>query len=70
MNHISEPMIGIAIVALLVMAFLGKAIFRLISLVLLVAMVALAYYVYRHDQNLAGQVHHFITTHLPTTTIK
>ena len=69
MKHLSEPMIAIAIVALLVMAFLGKAIFRLISMVLLVTMVGLAYYVYKHDQNLAGQVHHFITTHLPTTTI-
>lgn len=67
MSHISEPMIGIAIVALLVVAFFGKLIFRLISMALIIGLVALAYYVYRHDQNLAGQVHHFITTHLPTT---
>ena len=69
MKHLSEPMIAVAMVALLVMAFLGRVIFRLISMVLLIAMVGLAYYVYKHDKNLAGQVHHFVTTHLPTTTI-
>ena len=69
MKHLSEPMIAVAVVALLVMAFLGRVIFRLISMVLLIAMVGLAYYVYKHDKHLAGQVHHFVTTHLPTTTI-
>ena len=69
MKHLSEPMIAVAMVALLVMAFLGRVIFRLISMVLLIAMVGLAYYVYMHDNNPADQVHHFVTTHLPTTTI-
>ncbi len=68
MKHISEPMIAVATVALLVVAFFGKAIFRLISLAFLVGLIVVAYYIYVHDHNLAGQVHQLITTHLPTTT--
>lgn len=66
MKHISEPMVVVAIVALLVMAFMGRAIFRLISMALLIGMVFVAYYVYKHDHsNVIGQIHNLVNQHLP-----
>jgi hypothetical protein len=66
MKHLTEPALVIVIIAVLVATVMSRALFRLISLAVLVGLIALAWYVYKTNHvNIITDVRHIFESHLP-----
>ncbi len=71
MKYLTEPALIIVIIAVLVATVMSRALFRLISLAVLVGLVVVAWYVYKTNHvNIITDLRHIFESHLPRTTVK